>query len=71
MLMREAFQRVQSQHLQKGDTLRDGSVVHGVSAGLRTPSGKVEVTRHHPKHGARTDTWGKRTEIAVTRPEKI
>lgn len=69
MLLREAF-KVQSQALQKGDVMRDGSVIHSVSRGVRTPSGKVEVTHEHPKRGRRTSVWGSRTEISVDRPEK-
>lgn len=57
--------------LKKGDKLGDGSIVKTTpSAGARTPSGKMEFTstkngKDYPK------TWGKNTEITVTRGNLI
>ena len=61
-------ERIQAQHLRQGDFLpatRD--TVVGVSRGVRTPAGKVEVTLSKPGRGMRTAVWGARTEISIIR----
>lgn len=62
--------KVQARNLQRGDVLTgNGAVVCSVSAGIRTPARKVEVT--HEKRGhKRTDIWGAYTEITVERADK-
>jgi len=57
--------RVQARNLKPGDVTRGtGETVVRVSAGLRTPSGKVEVTLTDGER-IRTATWGKYTEISI------
>lgn len=59
----QAFTRksVEAQYLKVGDKLcSGGTVTHAPSAGLRTPTGKVDIGID----GFRR-TWNKRTEIAV------
>lgn len=59
--------RVPADTLQPGDVTRGtGETVIRVSAGVRTPSGKVDVVLE--KNGRqRTATWRSRTVIAVNR----
>jgi hypothetical protein len=58
--------KVQSHHLQPGDIVGSKETVIGVSSGLGTPKGKVEVTLE--KRGSyRTALWGKYTLINVER----
>lgn len=58
--------KVQARALQVGDVLGSGETVVSVSAGLRTPPGKVEVTLAKGER-RRTSTWGASTLINVTR----
>ena len=55
----------QAQQLKKGDIITSGDEVISVSSGVRTPSGKVEVTLKNKKGITRTSTWGKTTMIGV------
>lgn len=56
--------RVQAQHLQLGDVVGSGELVESVSAGTRTPRGKVEIGL--AKAGKfRIGVWGKTTMIGV------
>ncbi|WP_157083713.1 hypothetical protein [Bradyrhizobium manausense] len=60
-------QRVQAQHLRQGDYLpATRNTVVSVSRGIRTPSGKVEVTLA-TSLGMRVSVWGARTEISIER----
>jgi hypothetical protein len=55
---------IPAQDLKKGDILGSGEKVVSVSAGAKTPSGKVEVTLE--KDGKeRTSLWGKNTKVTV------
>lgn len=58
--------KVQARYLKDGDKVGSGETVVRVSAGARTPSGKVEVTLERDGR-RRTSTWGSYTEINVTR----
>lgn len=61
-----ATEKVQARALQSGDLVGSGEVVKGVSAGLHTPRGKVEVVLE--KNGKiRFSLWGAYTMINVTR----
>lgn len=51
--------------LKKGDILGSGSEVVSVSAGAKTPAGKVEVTVKDPNGKVRTGLWGKYTLIGL------
>jgi TolA-binding protein len=54
----------EAQTLKKGDVVTSGEEVVSVSAGAKTPSGKVEVTLS--KDGkTRTAIWGKTTKVGV------
>jgi hypothetical protein len=58
--------QVRARHLQPGDRVGSGEIVRGVSAGIRTPSGKVEVSLE--KAGRRRlAIWGGSTLINVQR----
>lgn len=53
--------------LLSGDQVGSGEIVVSVSAGIRTPRGKVEVTLE--KDGRRrTSLWGASTLINISRP---
>jgi flagellar biosynthesis chaperone FliJ len=55
---------ISAQNLKKGDIITSGEEVVSVSAGAKTPSGKVEVTL--TKDGkTRTAVWGKSTKVGV------
>lgn len=61
--------KVQARALQRGDITGSGETVVGVSAGIRTPRGRIEITLE--KDGRRrTSIWGAYTMINVRRPEK-
>lgn len=64
--------RVQAQHLHSGDVVGSGEIVHHVSAGVRTPKGKVDVWLKRKSDGsdARMAQWGKYTLINVDRNDK-
>jgi len=55
----------QAQQLKKGDIITSGDEVISVSSGVRTPSGKVEVTLKNKKGITKTSTWGKTTMVGV------
>lgn len=55
----------QAQDLKKGDIITSGDEVVSVSAGAKTPSGKVEVTLKNKDGKTRTSTWGKTTKIGL------
>ena len=55
----------QAQHLKKGDIIGSGDEVVSVSAGAKTPAGKVEVTLKTKNGSTKTSTWGKTTMIGV------
>ncbi len=58
----------EAQTLKKGDVITSGEEVVSVSAGAKTPSGKVEVTLS--KDGkTRTAVWGKTTKVGVKAKE--
>lgn len=59
-------QKVSARFMQKGDVVGSGETVVNVSAGVRTPRGKVEVTLE--KDGERRlAVWGAYTLINVRR----
>lgn len=60
--------RVQAQHLQPGDIVGSGKTVQSVSAGTRTPKGKIDVWLAS-KDKDRSTQWGKYTMINVERKE--
>jgi MOSC domain-containing protein YiiM len=61
-------EKVQARNLQPGDRVGSGEIVLSVSAGVRTPCGKVEVVLE--KNGrARMSLWGSHTLINVARKE--
>jgi len=61
----------EAQHLKKGDIIGSGDEVVSVSAGARTPSGKVEVTLKTKDGKTKTSTWGKTTKIGVKEKETV
>lgn len=62
--------KVQAQHLQPGDIVGSGEKVINVSAGVRTPKGKIDVMLKHPENEkGRLSHWGKYTMINVERAE--
>lgn len=64
--MQASKQRVTARHLMAGDELGTGETVVAVIRGVRTPSGKVEVTL--AKNGIRRSAlWGASTTITVSR----
>jgi hypothetical protein len=54
----------EAQHLKKGDMVVGGEIV-SVSAGAKTPAGKVEVVIKGKDGKTRTHTWGKSTKIGL------
>lgn len=59
--------KLPARHLMPGDQTGSGETIVSVSAGIRTPRGKVEVTLE--KDGRRrTSLWGAGTNISVSRP---
>lgn len=58
--------KVSARHMQVGDVVGSGETVIGISAGVRTPRGKIEVTLE--KNGyRRLAVWGAYTLINVRR----
>jgi len=55
----------EAQYLKKGDIITSGDEVISVSAGAKTPSGKVEVTLKTKDGKTKTSTWGKTTKVGV------
>jgi hypothetical protein len=56
---------VEAQDLKKGDIITSGDEVVSVSAGAKTPSGKVEVTLKTKDGKTKTSVWGKTTKVGV------
>lgn len=65
--------KVQAQYLQPGDIVGSGEKVINVSAGVRTPKGKIDVKLgkylNSDHEYFRTSQWGKYTMINVERAE--
>ena len=61
----------EAQHLKKGDIIGSGDEVVSVSAGAKTPSGKVEVTLKTKDGKTKTSTWGKTTKVGVKQKETV
>ena len=61
----------EAQHLKKGDIIGSGDEVVSVSAGAKTPSGKVEVTLKTKDRKTKTSTWGKTTKVGVKEKETV
>ena len=61
----------EAQHLKKGDIIGSGDEVVSVSAGAKTPSGKVEVTLKTKDGKTKTSTWGKTTKVGVKEKETV
>lgn len=58
--------KIQAQHLQPGDIVGSGEKIVHVSAGVRTPKGKVDVLLKNGE-ASRWSQWGKYTMIGVER----
>lgn len=59
--------KLAARHLMPGDKVGSGETIVCVSAGARTPRGKIEVTLE--KGGRRrTSLWGAATVVNVSRP---
>jgi hypothetical protein len=64
-----ATEKIQARYLQAGDIIGSGETVNGVSAGVRTPRGRVEVILD--KDGrTRMSIWGAYTLISVRRADR-
>ena len=61
----------EAQHLKKGDIIGSGDEVVSVSAGAKTPSGKVEVTLKTKDGKTKVSTWGKTTKVGVKEKETV
>ena len=61
----------EAQHLKKGDIIGSGDEVVSVSAGAKTPKGKVEVTLKTKDGKTKTSTWGKTTKVGVKEEETV
>lgn len=61
----------EAQHLKKGDIIGSGDEVVSVSAGAKTPSGKVEVTLKTKDGKTKTSTWGKTTKVGLKAKETV
>jgi hypothetical protein len=61
----------EAQHLKKGDIVGSGDEVVSVSAGTKTPSGKVEVTLKTKSGSTKVSTWGKTTKVGVKAKETV
>jgi hypothetical protein len=61
----------EAQHLKKGDIIGSGEEVVSVSAGAKTPSGKIEVTLKTKDGKTKTSTWGKTTKVGVKEKETV
>jgi hypothetical protein len=62
--------KIPARNLLPGDQVGSGETVVKVSAGVRTPRGKVEVTLQKGEH-SRFALWGAHTVINVSRPLPI
>lgn len=61
--------KVRARELQPGDVLKGtGETIVRVSAGVRTPTGKVEVTMQRPDGSTRVGIWNRATMIGVKDP---
>lgn len=60
----------EAQHLRKGDIIGSGDEVVSVSAGAKTPAGKVEVTLKTKNGSTKTSLWGKTTKIGLKKVEE-
>jgi hypothetical protein len=60
----------EAQHLRKGDITGSGDEVVSVSAGAKTPAGKVEVTLKTKSGDTKTSLWGKTTKIGLKKVEE-
>jgi hypothetical protein len=61
----------EAQYLKKGDIIGSGDEVVSVSAGAKTPSGKIEVTLKTKDGKTKTSTWGKTTKVGVKAKETL
>jgi hypothetical protein len=61
----------EAQHLKKGDIIGSGDEVVSVSAGAKTPAGKVEVTLKTKSGSTKVSTWGKTTKVGVKAKETV
>jgi len=61
----------EAQHLKKGDIIGSGDEVVSVSAGAKTPKGKVEVTLKTKDGKTKLSIWGKTTKIGVKEKETV
>ncbi len=51
--------------LSLGDVITSGERIVGVSAGIRTPAGKLDVVLERADGTRRTAQWWKQTDIGV------
>jgi hypothetical protein len=66
-MLTQRLTKTPARYLQPGDVTGSGETVCDVSAGVRTPRGKVEVILE--KDGrSRLAVWGASTVIGVRRP---
>jgi hypothetical protein len=61
--------KIPARSLLPGDQVGSGETIVSVSAGVRTPRGKVEVTLEKGEH-SRFALWGAHTVINVSRPSR-
>lgn len=66
-----ASQKKEVRYLSVGDVLSGSGakVISAPVAGLKTPSGKIEIGIEYPNGQKRLQTWGKYTIVSVNVPE--
>ena len=69
--IKEAMTTKEAQHLKKGDIITSGDEIISVSAGAKTPAGKVEVTMKTKSGKTKMSIWGKSTKIGVKTKETV
>jgi len=69
--IKEAMTTKEAQHLKKGDIITSGDEIVSVSAGAKTPAGKVEVTMKTKSGKTKMSIWGKSTKIGVKEKETV
>jgi hypothetical protein len=63
---------IEVSQLKKGDVLKaSGAEIVAISAGAKTPSGKMDVTVKYPNGKEETKQWGKTTKVVVKPKESI
>jgi hypothetical protein len=63
---------IEVSQLKKGDVLKaSGAEIVAISAGAKTPSGKMDVTVKYPNGKEETKQWGKSTKVTIKPKEAI